>query len=138
MRSQLYGVFTTLALGMRVLARERVAVDRLLAHGGLFRTAGVAQRMLAAAVNTPVSIATSASEGGAWGIAVLAAFASQRGSKPGLGDYLRGWVFRDVDAVAVTPDAADAAGFRTYLDRYTAGLEAERVAATAIPLRRES
>ncbi len=74
MRVQLYGVFGTLALGMRVLTEEGVALDRMFAHGGLFRTAGVAQRFLAGALDAPVSTSNTAGEGGAWGMAVLAAF----------------------------------------------------------------
>ncbi|HSO01629.1 MAG TPA: FGGY-family carbohydrate kinase, partial [Gaiellaceae bacterium] len=72
MRALVYGVFATLSLGMRTLHDEGVAIDLMQAHGGLFRTAGVAQRLLAAALDAPVGVATSASEGGAWGIAVLA------------------------------------------------------------------
>ncbi len=79
MRAQLYGVFGTLSLGMRVLADEGVALDRMFAHGGMFRTAGVAQRFLAGALDAPVAVGETASEGGAWGIAVLAAYL-QRGS----------------------------------------------------------
>lgn len=75
MRAQLYGVFGTLALGMRVLDDEGVGLDRMFAHGGMFRTAGVAQRFLAGALGAPVSVGDTASEGGAWGIAVLAAYA---------------------------------------------------------------
>jgi sugar (pentulose or hexulose) kinase len=76
MRAQLYGVFGTLSLGMRVLAGEGVALDRMFAHGGMFRTAGVAQRFLAGALDAPVAVGETASEGGAWGMAVLAAYLS--------------------------------------------------------------
>ncbi len=74
MRAQLYGMFGTLALGMQVLADEGVGLDLMFAHGGVFRTAGVAQRFLAAALATPVSVGEAASEGGAWGIAILASY----------------------------------------------------------------
>ena len=74
MRAQLYGVFGTLSLGMRVLEREGVALDLMFAHGGMFRTAGVAQRFLAGALGAPVAVGETASEGGAWGIAVLASY----------------------------------------------------------------
>ncbi|MEF2964166.1 FGGY-family carbohydrate kinase, partial [Pseudomonas aeruginosa] len=69
-----YGVFGTLALGMDVLHCEGVGLDKMYAHGGMFRTAGVAQRFLAAALDAPVAVAETASEGGAWGMAVLAAY----------------------------------------------------------------
>src|SRR5690606_433593 len=75
MRAQIYGAFGTLALGMRVLRGEGVAIDTMFAHGGVFRTEGVAQRLLAAAVGAPVAVGRTAGEGGAWGIAGLAAYA---------------------------------------------------------------
>src|SRR5690606_10367384 len=94
MRSHLYGVFGTLSLGMRVLEGEGVDLDRMFAHGGMFRTAGVAQRFLAGALNAPVAVGDTASEGGAWGIAVLAAFLGEQKS---LSDYLDEDVFAGAD-----------------------------------------
>jgi len=132
-RSQLYGVFGTLALGMRVLAEERVAVDRMFAHGGLFRTAGVAQRVLAGALDAPVSVADTASEGGAWGIAVLASFVTA--PQDLLDDYLHETVFAGARFDTVDPDRADVAGFADYLERYRDGLAVERTAVAALPLR---
>lgn len=133
MRAQLYGVFGTLALGMRTLADEGVVLDRMFAHGGLFRTAGVAQRFLAGALKTPVSVAETASEGGAWGMAVLAAYGRRAGIP--LADYLHDGVFPRFAADTVPPHPDDVAGFAAYLERYRAGLAAERAAAEAIPLR---
>ncbi|MBN9215539.1 MAG: ATPase [Microbacterium sp. SCN 70-200] len=134
MRAQLYGVFGTLALGMQVLAGEDVALDRMYAHGGMFRTAGVAQRFLAAALDAPVAVGETASEGGAWGIAVLAAFrrAVAAGAADALGDYLDDVVFADAAASVTAPAPADAAGFRTYLDRYRSGLAIEAAAVAAL------
>lgn len=131
MRAQLYGVFATLALGMQVLADEGVALDRMHAHGGLFRTAGVAQRFLAAALDARVSTTSTASEGGAWGMAVLAGFAGS-GAGSTLDSYLRDRVFADIRLVNADPDPADVAGFAAYLDRYRDGLEIVRSAATAL------
>jgi len=125
MRAQLYGVFGTLALGMQVLAGESVALDRMFAHGGLFRTAGVAQRFLAGALDAPVSVAETASEGGAWGMAVLASFVGKDAS---LDTYLRDSVFAGSVFETVEPDATDVAGFASYLDRYRAGLAVELAA----------
>lgn len=133
-RTQIYAAFGTLALGMGVLAAEDVALDAMFAHGGLFRTAGVAQRLLAAALGAPVAVGQTASEGGAWGIAVLAAYRVAASKEDGftLAAYLRDRVFADVELDVVEPDPADMAGFAVYLERYTAGLAVERAAAEAI------
>ena len=133
MRAQLYGVFGTLALGMRVLGDEGVEIDRMFAHGGLFRTAGVAQRLLAGALDAPVSVAHTASEGGAWGIAVLASYLSASWTGIDLDEYLRETVFASARLDTVEPDAADVAGFAGYLERYSTGLAVERTAVAALP-----
>ena len=126
MRAQLYGVFATLSLGMEVLHGEGVALDRMYAHGGIFRTAGVAQRFLAAALDAPVGVAASASEGGAWGIAVLARFV---GSTQSLAEFLDE---RLQGAEFTAPHPDDRAGFATYLTNYRAGLTVERAAVEAL------
>ncbi|MFE5672782.1 xylulokinase [Agromyces sp. NPDC056523] len=131
MRAQLYGVYGTLALGMRVLAGEGVEIDRMFAHGGIFRTAGVAQRFLAGALDAPVAVGETASEGGAWGIAVLAAYLDAAGELD-LGAYLDQRVFAGADIDTVEPDPADIAGFAAYLDRYRAGLAVEAAAVAAL------
>jgi sugar (pentulose or hexulose) kinase len=131
MRAQLYGVFGTLSLGMRVLAEEGVELDRMYAHGGMFRTAGVAQRFLAGALDAPVTVAESAAEGGAWGIAVLAAYTAS-GAQLELSDFLRDRVFAGSQPSTADPDPDDVAGFAVYLDHYRAGLEIERAAVTAL------
>ena len=130
-RTQVYGAFGTLSLGMRLLAEEGVEVDALFAHGGLFRTAGVAQRLLAAAVDAPVAVGDTASEGGAWGIAVLAA-CLDASDELDLGTYLSTRVFADAKVDVVEPDADDVRGFGAYLERYTAGLPIAQAAATAV------
>jgi sugar (pentulose or hexulose) kinase len=133
MRAQVYGVFATLSLGMRTLREEPgVAIDLMQAHGGLFRTAGVAQRLLAAALDAPVGVAESASEGGAWGVAVLASFTAAGGGD--IADYLSARVFADLDSSVVAPDPDDTAGFADYLAQYEAGLEIQRRAIDALPL----
>ncbi len=129
MRAQLYGVFASLALGMRVLDEEGVAIDRMMAHGGVFRTAGVAQRVLAAALDAPVSVAETASEGGAWGAAVLAAFALSPARD--LASFLQTRVFAGAALSSVAPDRGDVAGFAAYLERYRAGLAIEHAAIAA-------
>jgi len=131
MRAQLYGVYGTLALGMRVLADEGVELDRMFAHGGIFRTAGVAQRLLAGALDAPVAVGETASEGGAWGIAVLASYLSAA-SEVDLGTYLGERVFADAAFDTVDPVAEDVAGFSAFLDRYRAGLAVEAAAVEAL------
>lgn len=131
MRAQLYGVFGTLALGMQVLESEGVALDRMFAHGGMFRTAGVAQRFLAGALNAPVAVGELAAEGGAWGIAVLASYLAHS-AESDLGSYLEDQVFATASLTVIEPDPADVAGFAAYLHRYRAGLAIEAAATTAL------
>ncbi len=131
MRAQVYGAFATLSIGMRVLAAEGVELDALYAHGGMFRTAGVAQRLLAAAVGAPVAVSRTASEGGPWGMAVLAAYLGAAAEQD-LGTFLRTRVFGDAEIDVVAPDADDMTGYATFLDRYTAGLAVERAAVDAL------
>jgi sugar (pentulose or hexulose) kinase len=131
MRAQLYGVFATLALGMRVLTDEGVGLDRMFAHGGMFRTAGVAQRFLAGALDAPVSVSKTAGEGGAWGMAVLAAYAASAAAEP-LHDYLAKSVFATTELVTADPNPDDVVGFAAYLDRYREGLDVVRAAVTAL------
>ena len=130
MRAQLYGMFGTLSLGMKVLADEGVELDAMFAHGGVFRTAGVAQRFLAAAIGAPVAVGATAGEGGAWGMAVLAAYLRAHHEQP-LGEYLATRVFAGAEKTVVEPDPADVAGYAAYLERYRAGLAIERAAAAA-------
>ncbi|MGW6129559.1 xylulokinase [Cellulomonas sp. NPDC055163] len=129
-RTQVYGAFGTLSLGMRVLESEGVALSTLFAHGGMFRTAGVAQRLLAAAVGAPVTVARTASEGGPWGIAVLAAYLGAA-DELDLGAFLDTRIFGDAAADVVEPDPVDVAGYATFLERYVAGLAIERAAVEA-------
>jgi len=131
MRAQLYGMFGTLSLGMRVLADEGVELDAMFAHGGVFRTAGVAQRFLAAAIDAPVTVGATAGEGGAWGMAVLAAYLRAHDERT-LGEYLNDRVFADAATTVVHPDPADVAGYKAFLDRYRAGLAIEHAATAAI------
>ncbi|TFV74982.1 ATPase [Blastococcus sp. CT_GayMR19] len=128
MRTQLFSSLATLRIGMDVLQKdEGVRLDRMFAHGGLFKTAGVGQRFLAAAIDTPVSVGDVAGEGGAWGIAVLAAFAAS-GSDMSLADYLETAVFAGASLQTVEPDPVDVAGFDAFMRRYVAALPVERAA----------
>ena len=129
MRTQLFAALSSLRIGMNILLTdESVALDSLFAHGGLFKTKGVAQRYLAAAVNAPVSVGDIAGEGGAWGIALLAAYARDKADGQSLADYLITSVFAGAALETVAPDPADVAGFDTYLTRFSNGLAIEHAA----------
>ena len=129
MRTHLFASLATLRIGMDVLQKtEGVRLDGMFAHGGLFRTEGVAQRFLAAAIDTPVSVGEVAAEGGAWGIAVLAAFSVRRSPRQSLSDYLSGEVFAAAGVRTVAPEPADVAGFDAFLRRYVAALPVQRAA----------
>lgn len=129
MRTHLFTAFGALKLGMDILTEnEHVAIDSLLAHGGLFKTPVVGQRMVAAALNVPISVMSTAGEGGAWGMALLAAYLIRREQEESLEDFLAQQVFCDARGEEIAPDAADAAGFRTFIERYRAGLAIEQAA----------
>ncbi|MFZ1115658.1 MAG: FGGY-family carbohydrate kinase [Propionibacteriaceae bacterium] len=129
MRTHLFASLATLRIGMDVLQKEEgVRLDRMFAHGGLFKTKGVAQGFLAAAIDTPVSVGEVAAEGGAWGIAVLAAFVTGRTLREGLTDYLNTQVFADTALDTVEPDASDVAGFDAFIRRFVDALPVERAA----------
>lgn len=132
MRAQLFGVFATLALGMGLLASEGVSLERLFAHGGMFHTAGVAQRLLSGALEVPVAVGDVAAEGGAWGMALLAAYL-RHSPELDLADYLDRHVFASAQLCVLHPRPEDVAGFRAFLDRYQRALPAEAAAVHALP-----
>ena len=127
MRTHLYSSLATLKYGLDILFKEEhVTLDKLMGHGGFFKTKGVGQRIMAAAADVPVSVMETAGEGGAWGIAVLAAY--RKDKKPGqsLSDYLNEQVFADAKAETMEPDAKDVEGFNAFMTSYINGLAAER------------
>ncbi len=130
-RSLVFGIFGTLTIGMRVLAEEGIRIDRMLAHGGLFRTPGPAQALLAAALDTPVAVGDSAGESGAWGAAVLASFMDS--SESDLEKFLDREVFAHEQLDVVRPDPDQVLGYRSFLERYVSGLAVERAAVGAVP-----
>jgi sugar (pentulose or hexulose) kinase len=132
MRVHLYSALATLKIGMDILAEERVAIDCLTGHGGLFKTPGVGQRYLAAAVNAPVTCMETAGEGGAWGAALLAMFRREKTGDETLAQYLSEHVFADMKRVTLAPDASDCAGFEAFMKTYRAGLAVESAAVSAI------
>ena len=121
----------TLKLGMDILKNnESVQLDSLLGHGGLFKTPVVGQKMLAGALNTPVSVMETASEGGPWGMALLAQY-MLKGNGQSLADYLANDVFASAKGSQQLPDAADVAGFEKFIQNYCAALAAEKAAVSA-------
>ncbi len=129
MRSNLYSALGALKIGMDILMKdEGVQLDEMLGHGGLFKTEGVGQRYMAAAVNVPVSVMATAGEGGAWGMALLAAYMKKKGKSEELGAYLSDHVFADMEVKTMLPDPEDVAGFEAYMTRYKAGLKVEKAA----------
>ena len=128
MRCLVFSTFASLKLGMEILTdQEKVKLSGLLGHGGLFKTKGVMQRFMAAALGTPVSVMDSAGEGGAWWMALLASFI-RLGGGASLEDFLMQKVFADCKVEEIDPNADDAEGFKEYLERYAAGLIIERAA----------
>lgn len=129
MRTHLYTCMGALKIGMDILLKEEgVVVDKLLGHGGLFKTKGVGQRFMAGAMNAPVAVMETAGEGGAWGIAILAAYMKNREDGETLPAYLENKVFSQVESEQMQPDPADVEGFEKFMDRYKKGLSVERAA----------
>ena len=128
MRAHLYGAIAVLKFGNDILFKdEQVKVDRITGHGGYFTTPIVGQKMLAAALNSPISVMETAGEGGAWGIALLAAYAVSD-KQHNLADWLEQVVFAGNTGTSVSPDAADVEGFNRYIQNYIACLPAEKAA----------
>ncbi|MDD7304803.1 MAG: FGGY-family carbohydrate kinase [Bacteroidaceae bacterium] len=129
MRAQLYGAIAVLKIGNDVLFKqEHVRVDRITGHGGYFMTPVVGQKMLAAALNSPISVMETAGEGGAWGIALLASYEVNNTGKLDLPTWLDEVVFAGNTGTSVDPDPADVAGFDKYLENYRRGLAIEKAA----------
>ena len=133
MRAQLFSAFSPVKIGMDVMTKdEGVAVDSLVGHGGIFTTPKVAQKILAAAFDTPIKVMSTAAEGGAWGMAVLADYL-WHADQP-LDEFLDARVFADAASTTENPDENDVAGFEEFFDRFRKGLPIEHVAIDSIPL----
>jgi len=129
MRTHLYASVGVLKIGNDILFKEEnVKVDRITGHGGLFKTKGVGQRILAAAINSPISVMETAGEGGAWGIALLASYLVNNTKQQSLADFLDEVVFAGDAGVEIAPTAEDVAGFEKYIENYKAGLGIEQAA----------
>ena len=129
MRVHLYTSLGAVKAGMDILTdEENVRIDRITGHGGFFKTKGVGQKYLAAAVHTPVTVMDTAGEGGAWGIALLAAWMIGKQGTETLADYLDNRVFTSMTGTTIEPDERDEEGFEVFMERYLAGLEIEKKA----------
>lgn len=126
MRANIYSAFATLALGLRILKKEQIQLNGFVGHGGLFKTPGVAQRFLAAAVGSPVTCMETAGEGGPYGMALLAAYHLYRKEDEPLCNYLQERVFSNVKQTTIHPTAEECAGFEIFLQNYAVALSAER------------
>lgn len=127
MRTHLYSSLATLKLGCDILFKEeKVSVDTITGHGGLFKTPVVGQRILAAAMNAPVTVMDTASEGGAWGIAILAAYTREKEEGETLGAYLKKRIFANQSGTTIAPESAEVAGFDAFIEKYKSSLKAER------------
>lgn len=129
MRAHLYGSVAVLKIGNDILFNEeKISVDRITGHGGLFKTKGVGQRILAAALNSPISVMDTAGEGGAWGMALLASYLVNNPDRLSLSDYLDREVFAGDVGTEIKPTEAEVAGFNAYIENYKRGLGIEKAA----------
>lgn len=129
MRSQLYATMASLKIGMDILFdKEHVTLDTLLGHGGLFKTEGVGQQLMANAMNTPVTVMSTAGEGGAWGMALLAAYRTEKEEGETLEDFLTDKVYAENSGSTLSPDPDGVKGFASYMERYKKGLAIEKSA----------
>ena len=133
MRVNLFTSLGALKVGLDILMKEEhVQVDQILGHGGLFKTKGVGQKILAGAIDAPVSVMETAGEGGAWGIALLASYMINKEEHETLEDYLDAKVFAGNAGTKMDPDSADVAGFEAFTERYKKGLPIERAAVESL------
>ena len=133
MRTHLFSALGTLKIGLDILfEQEQVKIDRVLGHGGFFKTEEVGQKMMAAAMNVPVSVMETAGEGGAWGIALLASYMLHKEEKEPLEAYLSNKVFAGDNSTTIAPDQRDVDGFAAFMERYKKGLPIERAAVDAL------
>ncbi|HET9914706.1 MAG TPA: FGGY-family carbohydrate kinase [Anaerolineales bacterium] len=129
MRVHLFSAVGALKIGLDILfEQEKVKIDQILGHGGFFKTKEVGQRIMAAAMNVPISVMETAGEGGAWGIALLASYMLNKAANEPLEAYLSDKVFAGEKGSTIAPEQRDVAGFATFMERYKKGLAIERAA----------
>ena len=133
MRAHLMAALGALRIGLDILfEQERVNIDQVLGHGGFFKTKEVGQKIMAVAMNVPVSVMETAGEGGAWGIALLGSYMLHKEENEPLEDYLSNKVFAGEEGTVIAPDQVDIDGFAAFMERYKRGLAVERAAVEAL------
>jgi len=129
MRVHLFSALGALKIGLDILfEQEQVKIDQILGHGGFFRTKEVGQKIMAMAMNVPVTVMETAGEGGAWGIALLASYMLNKATNEPLEAYLSNKVFAGENGTTISPDQRDIDGFTAFMERYKKGLIIERAA----------
>ena len=128
MRTHLYSAMATLKIGMDILNKEEVAIDKIYGHGGFFKTEEVGQRILSAAIDAPVSVMETAGEGGPYGMALLCAYALWKQENESLEDYLDNKVFGSCRSVTIKADDEEVAGFNRFIEDYKNCLSVEKEA----------
>ncbi len=133
MRTHLFTSLGALKIGLDLLVQnEGVKVDEILGHGGLFKTKGVGQKVMAAAANVPVTVMETAGEGGAWGIALLASYMRTKSEGETLDKFLAEKIFATAEGTTEKPDGKDVEGFERFMERYKDGLAIEKAAINAL------
>lgn len=138
MRMHLFSALATLRIGIDIISHEQLSVERLVGHGGFFKTPQVGQTCVANALNIPVTVFTNASEGGAWGMALLASYYRNRKPDESLSQFLAQRVFSRFSKTTVYPDAEQVRGFQKYLNRFKAGLSLQYAASSLFEGREQS
>ena len=131
MRAHLTSAVASLRIGMDILDAEHVELDAMTGHGGFFKAEGIGQKIMSAALGTPVTVMETAGEGGPWGMAVLAAYLMNKSAGESLSDYLTKRVFPSAKSVTVSATEAEAAGFAAFMEGYKRSLGVERAAVAA-------
>lgn len=131
-RSLISSSIASLKLGMDILASENVKIDKMLGHGGLFKTKDVAQSILAGALEVPISVMSTAGEGGPWGMALMAAYMAEKNAGESFEEFLDNRVFAGSDVYTLEPKADDVEGFRKFTAKYKECIAVENMAAGII------
>ena len=133
MRVHLFSALGALKIGLDILfEQEQVKIDQILGHGGFFKTKEVGQKIMAVAMNVPVSVMETAGEGGAWGIALLASYLLNKATNESLETYLSNRVFANGNSTTISPDQRDIDGFTVFMERYKQGLIIEKAAVVGL------